>query len=533
MNRVILSEKRGQEWQIVTSGRPGAVFRGRKTDLCGACWRNAPRRIFRRDFVLAAIPPKEPFFHHPSNTLTMIDTPAGFRAFLEALGEVPVLTAEEDLTRFANDETEDLRFLPQVVALPRNTEEVAAVMRACSHWGVPVTPRGAGSGLAGGALPVHGGLVLCTERMNRLLWLDERNLQVCVEPGMVTETLQHAVREKGLFYPPDPASRGWSFIGGNVSTNAGGPKAVKYGVVRDYVLNLEVVLASGETIWTGANVLKNSTGLNLTQLFVGSEGTLGIITKIVLKLLPHPTQRLLLLAPFRSPENACAAVSAIFRAGVTPSGLEFMERAALERARDYLGDLSLPLPDDVAAHLLIEVDGFHPETLHADCARIAEVLEAHDCGEVLFADSEAQQQDLWRMRRCVGHAVKHGSVYKEEDTVVPRAELPVLLRGVKEIGARWGFESVCYGHAGDGNLHVNILRGGLDDRAWREDVPAGIREIFALVKSLGGMLSGEHGVGYVQRPYVDIFYSETERALRRGLKQVFDPQGLLNPGKGV
>ncbi len=462
-----------------------------------------------------------------------IDSPAEFRAFLEALGDVPVLTETEELARFARDETEDLCFWPRAVALPRSTEEVSAVMRACSQWSVPVTPRGAGSGLAGGALPVAGGLVLCLERMNRILWLDERNLQVCAEPGVVTETLQEAVREKGLFYPPDPASRGWSFIGGNVSTNAGGPKAVKYGVVRDYVLNLEVVLADGQTIWTGANVLKNSTGLNLTQLFVGSEGTLGIVTKIVLRLLPHPTHRLLMLAPFGSPENACAAVSAIFRAGVTPSGLEFMERAALERAQAYLGDRSLPLPDGVAAHLLIEVDGFHPEALREDCARIAEVLEAHGCGEVLFADGDAQQQELWRMRRCVGHAVKHGSIYKEEDTVVPRAELPVLLRGVKEIGARWGFESVCYGHAGDGNLHVNILRGNLDERTWREDVPKGIREIFELVKSLGGTLSGEHGVGFVQRPYVDIFYSETERMLRRGLKQVFDPHGLLNPGKGV
>lgn len=451
----------------------------------------------------------------------------------EAVGAAHVLTDIETLAKYGRDETEDLVFLPDVVVLPDSTEAVRKVMLCCAAAGVPVTARGAGSGLAGGALPVRGGVVLGLERMNRILYLDERNLQVCVEPGVVTETLQNILREKGLFYPPDPASRGWSFIGGNVSTNAGGPKAVKYGVVRDYVLNLEVVLASGEVIWTGANVLKNATGLNLTQLFVGSEGTLGIITKIVLRLLPHPTHNFVLLAPFRSPENACAAVSAIFRAGVTPSGLEFMERAALERAQTYLGDHSLPLPDDIQAHLLIEVDGFHEEALRTDCETIAQVLAEHECGDILFADNDEQKQTLWRMRRCVGHAVKQGSIYKEEDTVVPRAELPVLLKGIKEIGARWGFETVCYGHAGDGNLHVNILRGTLSERAWQEEVPLGIREIFTLVKSLGGMLSGEHGVGYVQRPYVDIFYSETERTLRRAIKSVFDPQGLLNPGKGV
>ncbi|HND88458.1 MAG TPA: FAD-linked oxidase C-terminal domain-containing protein, partial [Saprospiraceae bacterium] len=332
-------------------------------------------------------------------------------------------------------------------------------------------------------------------------------------------------------YPPDPSSRGWSFIGGNISTNAGGPKAVKYGVVKDHVLNLEVVLPSGEVIWTGANTLKNSTGYNLTQLLVGSEGTLGIVTKIVLKLQPHPTHNLLMLVPFRSAESACAAVAAIFRAGVTPSGLEFMERNAIDWAVRYVGETPVPIHEEDAAHLLIEVDGFHPDSLIADCATITQVLEGYDCGEIFFADDETTKTSLWKLRRNVANAVKTNSVYKEEDTVVPRAHLPQLLRTVKDVGARYGFESVCYGHAGDGNLHVNILRGALDEHAWEVTVTQGIREIFEYVRSVGGTISGEHGIGWVQKPYLDIVFSEIEMRLRRDIKRVFDPLGILNPGK--
>ncbi|MDX2133608.1 MAG: FAD-linked oxidase C-terminal domain-containing protein [Saprospiraceae bacterium] len=458
-------------------------------------------------------------------------TPSVASEMRAIVGEQHFSQSEAVLRDSGHDETEDLLFLPEAVAAPANTAEVAALMALCSREHIPVTVRGGGSGLAGGALPVHGGLVVHMRRFDRILEIDERNAQVRVEPGVVTEVLQQAVREKGLFYPPDPSSRGWSFIGGNAGTNAGGPKAVKYGVVKDHVLNLQVVLPTGEVVWTGANTLKNSTGYNLTQLMVGSEGTLGVITQLVLKLQPHPTHNLVLLAPFYTADSACAAVAAIFQAGVTPSGLEFMERNAIDWVLRYLGDVAIEVPSDVQAHLLIEVDGFHPDSLYADCAKIQAVLDRFGCGEVLFADDEATKADLWRMRRNVAHAVKKNSVYKEEDTVVPRAELPQLLRGVKEIGAVYGFESVCYGHAGDGNLHVNILRGDLSEKQWQEDVPRGIREIFTLVKSLGGTLSGEHGVGYVQRPYLDVFFDEAQLRLMRGIKAVFDPAGVLNPGK--
>lgn len=442
-----------------------------------------------------------------------------------------LLTDETARHEHGHDETEDLVFLPEAVAMPANTHEVSALMRICSRERIPVTVRGGGSGLAGGALPVAGGLVISMKRFDQILKIDEANFQVTVEPGVITENLQNAVKDKRLFYPPDPSSRGWSFIGGNISTNAGGPKAVKYGVVKDHVLNLEVVLPSGEIIWTGANTLKNSTGYNLTQLIVGSEGTLGIVTKIVLKLQPYPTQNLLMLVPFRSAETACAAVAAIFQAGVTPSGLEFMERNAIDWAVRYVGETPVPISDEDAAHLLIELDGFHMDSLLADAETITQVLERHDCGEIFFADDDATKTSLWKLRRNVANAVKTNSIYKEEDTVVPRAELPRLLKTVKDVGARYGFESVCYGHAGDGNLHVNILRGSLDEHAWDVTVTQGIREIFQFVHSVGGTISGEHGIGLVQKPYLDIVFSETEMRLRRDIKRVFDPLGILNPGK--
>src|SRR6478609_5671733 len=267
--------------------------------------------------------------------------------FKAIVGENFVLYNEEVLNHYAHDETENLHFLPDVVIKPRTIQEISAVMKICNAKKIPVTPRGAGTGLSGGALPHLGGVVLAMERMNSILDIDERNLQVTTEPGVITEVLQMTVKEKGLFYPPDPASRGSCFIGGNISENSGGPKAVKYGVVKDYVLNLEVVLPSGEIIWTGANVLKNATGYNLTQLIVGSEGTLGIVTKVVLKLLPHPKYDLLMLVPFKDPVNACAAVSAIFMAGYTPSALEFMERDALEFVMGYVDSWIVPLTDDV------------------------------------------------------------------------------------------------------------------------------------------------------------------------------------------
>ncbi len=438
---------------------------------------------------------------------------------------------EHALFEYSHDETEDISILPSVVLKPISPEEVSAILTYCNLHAICVTPSGARTGLSGGAIPVHGGVALSLEKFNRILEIDEKNHQVTTEPGVITQVLQDAVKEKGLFYPPDPASKGSCFIGGNVSENSGGPKAVKYGVTNEYVLNLEVVLPTGEIIWTGANVLKNATGYNLTQLITGSEGTLAVITKIVLKLIPHPTHTLLLLVPFFSAEKACEAVGAIFQKGITPSGLEFMERDALLWTQAFLGDTSIHVGENHAAHLLIEVDGFDPELLMSDCAKIMEVLEQFETDEVLFAESQAQKDALWKLRRSVGEAVKSNSVYKEEDTVVPRFALPELLHHVKRIGVNYGFKSVCYGHAGDGNLHVNIIKGNLSDEQWNNELPLAIRELFGEVVRLGGTLSGEHGIGLVQKPYMDIAFSETSLNLMRSIKTVFDPKGILNPGK--
>lgn len=453
------------------------------------------------------------------------------RYFQSVCGESFVSQDAEQLSRCAKDQTEDLCFYPEVVVAPRTAAEIAQLLKHCSARKIPVTPRGAGTGLSGGALPVYGGLLLDTRRLNQVLHLDESNFQVTTEPGVITQELMDFVREKGLMYPPDPASKGSCFIGGNVSENSGGPRAVKYGVVKDYVLNLEVVLPSGDIIWTGANTLKNATGYNLTQLIVGSEGTLGIITKIVLKLIPAVKHDLLMLVPFRSATQACAAVNAIFLAGIVPSAMEFMERDALVWSMRYVQQTAIHLPDDIQAHLLIEVDGNHLEQLYHESTVITEVVSRFDIDDVLFAESTEQKQMLWNLRRKVGEAVKSNSVYKEEDTVVPRAYLPQLLTVVKQVGQKYGFHSVCYGHAGDGNLHVNIIKDSMTDEAWHQDLPKGIREIFAAVVNMGGTISGEHGIGFVQKDYMDIAFDAVQLSLMQRIKHVFDPAGILNPGK--
>lgn len=440
-------------------------------------------------------------------------------------------TDADNLREYGHDETEDLIFYPEIVLKPQTPEEISKILSYCNSNKIAVTPSGARTGLSGGSLPIYKGIALSMEKFNRILHIDEKNHQVITEPGVITQVLQDAVKEKGLFYPPDPASKGSCFIGGNVSENSGGPKAVKYGVTKDYVLNLEVVLPTGEIIWTGANVLKNATGYNLTQLIVGSEGTLAVITKIVLRLIPHPTHDLLMLVPFFNAEKACEAVAAIFRAGITPSGLEFMERDALTWTQQFTGDFSVTVKDNHAAHLLIEVDGFDPDILMGECEKIMNILEDFETDEILFAESDAQKNNLWSLRRKVGEAVKSQSIYKEEDTVVPRFELPKLLNHVKSVGKKYGLHSVCYGHAGDGNLHVNIIKGNLSDEQWETELPKAIREIFIEVVKLGGTLSGEHGIGLVQKSYMDIAFPEISLQIMRNIKHVFDPQGILNPGK--
>ncbi|MFN8300130.1 MAG: FAD-linked oxidase C-terminal domain-containing protein [Chitinophagales bacterium] len=451
--------------------------------------------------------------------------------FKAALGADYVFTDEGTLEKYSKDETDGVQFPPEVVLKPGSTADISAIMKYCNEQRIAVSPRAAGTGLSANSLCLFGGVMLLTDRLNKILHIDERNLQVTTEPGVVTEVLQNTLQQIGLFYPVDPSSRGTCYIGGNVACNSGGPRAVKYGVVKDFVLNLEVVLPNGEVIWTGANTLKNSTGYNLTQLFVGSEGTLGIVTKIVLKLLPYPKFNNVMLAAFRSMDDASAAVSAVFRAGIIPSSIEFMERDAITYVCNFLGDVNVPLADETHATLLIEIDGNDLEIIQRDCEKVYEVLSNFEVGEILFADSEAQKADLWRMRRNIAYAVKKTNVTVEEDTVVPRADLPELLRHIKAVGEKYNFRSVCYGHAGDGNVHVRILKDQLSDEYWKTEVPKGIREIFQKVVELKGTISGEHGIGWIQIPYMDIKFREMQLQLMRDIKKVFDPNNILNPGK--
>ncbi len=456
--------------------------------------------------------------------------------FRSIIGADQVVVDVAGMEDYGHDKTEDYFFLPDVVLKPGTTKEISALLQICHTHKVPVTPRGAGTGLSGGALPVKNGVVMSMERFNKILNIDELNLQATVEPGVITEVFQNAVREKGLFYPPDPASRGSCFLGGNLANNSGGPKAVKYGVTRDYVLNLEVVLPTGEIIWTAANVLKNSTGYNLTQLMCGSEGTLGIITKIVFKLRGFPKKDVLMMIPFETNEELCRAVAAIFVAGITPSGMEFFEKEAATKTFEYCdkvlnSPVTTKLTDGMNAYMLCELDGNDEEVLMRDAERVMNVVEKFLCGEVLFADSSAQKEELWKIRKNISPAVNWYTLTKSDDVVVPRANLPKLITGIKAIGKQYNFNTVCFGHLGDGNLHVNILKEDISTHDWETKIPEGIGEIFKLTVSLGGTLSGEHGIGIAKRPYMPIAMSEVNLNLMRGIKKVFDPHGILNPGK--
>jgi glycolate oxidase len=458
-------------------------------------------------------------------------TPAIIDQFKAIVGEQYLLNDAENINKYGRDETENLFYAPDIIVKPRSAQEISALLKICNQHLIPVTPRGAGTGLTGGALPNFGGLVISMERFNSILEIDERNLQVTTEPGVITEVLQNEVKEKGLFYPPDPASKGSCFIGGNISENSGGPKAVKYGVVKDYVLNLEVVLPTGEIIWTGSNVLKNATGYNITQLIVGSEGTLGIVTKIVLRLIPHPKYDLLLLAPFYSLEQASEAVSAIFRAGITPSAMELMEIESIKLASKMCESTAIPITDDLAAHLIIEVDGNNLDVLMNEMEAISEVLSNFEVGELYFADDAQQKNELWKIRRKANEASVAAGYTIEEDTVVPRAELPQLIKGVKALGAENGFKVVCYGHAGDGNLHIRINHPTIKKSFESDEMKNILTALFELVKKLGGTISGEHGIGLIQKSYMPVMFDKVTLALMSGIKKTFDPNNILNPGK--
>jgi glycolate oxidase len=446
------------------------------------------------------------------------------------VGESNVFTDAERLERYSHDETVGLRAEPEVVVRPTDADQVAAIFEVARRCRIPVTPRGAGYGLSGGAVPVLGGIVLSVEKMNRILEIDRDNLMITVEPGVITGDIHRAVEAEGLFYPPDPASLDSCSIGGNVAECAGGPRAVRYGVTKDYVCGLEVVLPSGDIIVTGGKLVKNVTGYNLVQLLVGSEGTLGVVTKIVLRLLPLPKVQVDLLVPYDDFQAAADTVGDIIAHRILPTAIEFMEQDSLIAVERLTGN-RVPF-GDARAHLLIQLDGNSREAVDADLEVVGELCLSRGAREVLVADDQATRDRLWDARRKIIDALNNESpVNHMEDVVVPRAEIPVLLRGIKEIAGRYEVRIVCFGHAGDGNVHVNVLKDRVPDDRWAAIVPEISEAIFSLTLSMGGQITGEHGVGVTRRPYLPMALDRVQIALMRGIRDVFDPERILNPHK--
>jgi glycolate oxidase len=452
-----------------------------------------------------------------------------FLTYLQAIVSAPYLKLDEDSrTIYGADALKQGR-RPDAVVLPADTKEVAAVVGLCARHRVPIVPRGAGTGYTGGAVPTQGGIVLSLERMNRILEIDEANLIAVVEPHVVTGDLQAAVERVGLFYPPDPASLKESVIAGNVAECAGGPRAFKYGTTKQYVLGLEVVLPTGEVIRTGGKVVKNVVGYDLTHLIVGSEGTLGVITQVVLRLVPKPPVQSTLRATFTDVESAVQAVINVIRARVVPAAVELIDGDSLEAVAQYLQVRSLA-PQGTAAMLLLEVDGV-PPAVEEEAGRVEEACRDAGATEVLRARDEEERQELWRVRRELSRSLKMITPLKyNHDVVVPKGRIPELFALVREIRDEFNLRIPCFGHAGDGNIHVNIM---VDPNNEAEIARAreAERRLFAGVVSLEGSISGEHGIGFAKAPFLGLELSPEAIALMKRVKRAFDPHDILNPGK--
>lgn len=421
----------------------------------------------------------------------------------------------------------NIKYLPDLIVFPKNAQQISEILKLANKFNFPVIPRGAGTGFTGGTLPVEGGVILVLTKMNKILKIDPANLLAIAEPGVVTYDLQKEVEKIGLFYPPDPASLKSSTIGGNVAEGAGGPRAVKYGTTKDYVMGLEVVLPTGEIISTGVQTVKSVVGYDLTKLLVGSEGTLGVITKIILRLLPLPKAKRTMLAIFPTIESAANAVSQIISSKIVPTTLEFLDNACIRCVEDYL---HMGLPIEAGALLIIEVDGA-PEVLTGEIEEIEKVCQQNNALEIKVAKDNQEAEELWKARRAVSAAVvKLNPTKINEDITVPRSRVPDILRRVEEIAKRYNLIIVNFGHAGDGNIHVNVLidkkKPGEEERAHEA-----VKEIFGATLDLGGTISGEHGIGITKAPYIAMELGDLGLEVMKRIKKAFDPNNILNPGK--
>ncbi len=447
------------------------------------------------------------------------------KALRDILGADNVTFSGDELLCYSYDAT-GKEFLPAGAAFPATALEVSEVIKLANRFNFPVIPRGAGSGFTGGSTPVRGGLVLSTERMDKILSIDSENFIATVEPGVVNGDLQHEVIAKGLFYPPDPSSLKFCTIGGNIAECAGGPRALKYGVTKDYVLGLEVVLPTGEIIETGTATMKGVVGYDLTKLMVGSEGTLGIVTKTTLKLIALPEATRSLLAVFNSLKECADSVNKILLSGALPSTLELIDGVSIKAVRTY-SDTALP---EAGGLLLIEVDG-DSESTGREAALIEKVCRAGGAVEVRSASDKRGQRELWGARRAISPSLKNLKPDKlNEDVVVPRSNISALIEGVGVIAEELGVVIASFGHAGDGNIHVNIMIDRTDPDEEARGLKA-VEEVFALTLKLGGTISGEHGVGTAKVPYIRMELTEEVIALMKNIKKLFDPNGILNPGK--
>jgi glycolate oxidase len=453
---------------------------------------------------------------------------------LQSMLAVPIKYDEETLERYSRDETAELKAVkPEVVVFPVSTEEVSDVMRFANRHLIPVTPRGAGTGLSGGAVPAFRGIVMSLEKMNRILEFDAANMMITVEPGVITGEIQKLADRHGLVYGGDPCSSESSSIGGNIAENAGGNKVMKYGPTGYHVYGLEVVLPSGEETRLGGKMIKDVSGLDLIHLIVGSEGTLGIATRITLRLLPKPKYSVALLIPFPDIDTAIAAVPKLMTgSGVVPTSLEFMDASSIKAVCSFL-NMEFPYAD-AGAHLIVEVEGSSKDSVFDDYVKLGEsAIEAGGL-EAFVADNRNTREKLWKARKSRAEALASISpVHCMEDVSVPMASIPELIKFSEEIARERGLEMIAFGHAGDGNVHVSFIKGDMPEERWNEALPLALEELYAKTTGLGGCISGEHGIGLKRKKYLASITDRAQLDLIRGIKRAFDPSYILNPGKIV